>query len=306
MGSRGAAPTGARTTIPSSSPPIGSRAPQPRRGAGGRHHQRRAGAAPRGDEAHRHRPGRAALGESRLAGPRCRPRRAERYLCRARRGRGDRGGGRARAGGCAARGARWRHHGRAPPAVRAPADVAAHATRACVARGTDGRGEDGGRSAAGGAAGAALRGPGRALSRSARGSRSPSCSGPRARRASGGSRRRRWLGGEGAGGGRRHRAAGGAGRRGLADDAEQRRGPRADGHPGDAAHTPGRADCAPAAPRRRRRSGAGEGPPGAASALRQADATLDTEGLSPDAVAGALVGLVRSLQGPLVRPGMAP
>ena len=39
---------------------------------------------------------------------------------------------------------------------------------------------------------------------------------------------------------------------------------------------------------------------------RRADATLDTEGLSPDGVAGALVGLVRSLQGPLVRPGMAP
>ena len=39
---------------------------------------------------------------------------------------------------------------------------------------------------------------------------------------------------------------------------------------------------------------------------RRADATLDTEGLSPDGVAGALVGLLRSLQGPLVRPGVAP
>jgi len=39
---------------------------------------------------------------------------------------------------------------------------------------------------------------------------------------------------------------------------------------------------------------------------RRADLTLDTEGLSPDGVAGALVGLLRSLQGPLVRPGGAP
>src|SRR5262249_8651679 len=36
---------------------------------------------------------------------------------------------------------------------------------------------------------------------------------------------------------------------------------------------------------------------------RRADLTLDTEGLGPDAVAGALVGLLRSLQGPLARPG---
>jgi shikimate kinase len=39
---------------------------------------------------------------------------------------------------------------------------------------------------------------------------------------------------------------------------------------------------------------------------RRADLTLDTEGLGLDAVAGALVGLLRSLQGPLVRPGAAP
>ena len=39
---------------------------------------------------------------------------------------------------------------------------------------------------------------------------------------------------------------------------------------------------------------------------RRADLTLDTEGLSPDGVAGALVGLLRSLQGPLTRPGAAP
>jgi shikimate kinase len=39
---------------------------------------------------------------------------------------------------------------------------------------------------------------------------------------------------------------------------------------------------------------------------RRADLTLDTEGLSPDGVAGALVGLLRSLQGPLVRPGAVP
>ena len=39
---------------------------------------------------------------------------------------------------------------------------------------------------------------------------------------------------------------------------------------------------------------------------RRADLTLDTEGLSPDGVAGALVGLLRSLQGPLGRPGAAP
>ncbi|RPH70902.1 MAG: chorismate synthase [Myxococcaceae bacterium] len=39
---------------------------------------------------------------------------------------------------------------------------------------------------------------------------------------------------------------------------------------------------------------------------RRADLTLDTEGLSPDGVAGALVGLLRSLQGPLVRPGATP
>jgi len=36
---------------------------------------------------------------------------------------------------------------------------------------------------------------------------------------------------------------------------------------------------------------------------RRADLTLDTEGLGLDAVAGALVGLLRSLQGPLGRPG---
>jgi len=36
---------------------------------------------------------------------------------------------------------------------------------------------------------------------------------------------------------------------------------------------------------------------------RRADLTLDTEGLGLDAVAGALLGLLRSLQGPLVRPG---
>ena len=39
---------------------------------------------------------------------------------------------------------------------------------------------------------------------------------------------------------------------------------------------------------------------------RRADLTLDTGGLGLDAVAGALVGLLRSLQGPLVRPGAAP
>ena len=39
---------------------------------------------------------------------------------------------------------------------------------------------------------------------------------------------------------------------------------------------------------------------------RRADVTLDTEGLSPDGVAGALVGLLRSLRGPLSRPGAAP
>jgi shikimate kinase len=39
---------------------------------------------------------------------------------------------------------------------------------------------------------------------------------------------------------------------------------------------------------------------------RRADLTLDTEGLPPDGVAGALVGLLRSLQGPLVRPGAVP
>jgi len=39
---------------------------------------------------------------------------------------------------------------------------------------------------------------------------------------------------------------------------------------------------------------------------RRADLTLDTEGLGLDAVAGALVGMLRSLQGPLVRPGTAP
>jgi len=39
---------------------------------------------------------------------------------------------------------------------------------------------------------------------------------------------------------------------------------------------------------------------------RRADLTLDTEGLTPDGVAGALVGLLRSLQGPLTRPGAAP
>jgi len=39
---------------------------------------------------------------------------------------------------------------------------------------------------------------------------------------------------------------------------------------------------------------------------RRADLTLDTEGLGPDGVAGALVGLLRSLQGPLTRPGAAP
>ncbi|MGZ6077379.1 MAG: shikimate kinase [Myxococcaceae bacterium] len=36
---------------------------------------------------------------------------------------------------------------------------------------------------------------------------------------------------------------------------------------------------------------------------RRADLTLDTDGLGLDAVAGALVGLLRSLQGPLGRPG---
>jgi shikimate kinase len=39
---------------------------------------------------------------------------------------------------------------------------------------------------------------------------------------------------------------------------------------------------------------------------RRADLTLDTEGLSPDGVAGALVGLLRSLDGPLVRRGATP
>ncbi len=39
---------------------------------------------------------------------------------------------------------------------------------------------------------------------------------------------------------------------------------------------------------------------------RRADLTLDTEGLGPDGVAGALVGLLRSIQGPLARPGATP
>ena len=39
---------------------------------------------------------------------------------------------------------------------------------------------------------------------------------------------------------------------------------------------------------------------------RRADLTLDTDGLDLDQVAGALVGLLRTLQGPLVRPGATP
>jgi shikimate kinase len=39
---------------------------------------------------------------------------------------------------------------------------------------------------------------------------------------------------------------------------------------------------------------------------RRADLTLDTDGLGLDGVAGALVGMLRSLQGPLARPGAGP
>ncbi len=38
----------------------------------------------------------------------------------------------------------------------------------------------------------------------------------------------------------------------------------------------------------------------------RADATLPTDGLGLEAVAGALVGLVRMLLGPLARPGASP
>ena len=277
---------------------------QPRGRARGRNHQRPAGGAAGGDEAHRHRPGRAALGAPGLARARPGARRAERHLRGARRGRGDRGGPVARPGRCAARGARRRHHGR--PAARVRQAAARRPGPGPVTSGSSARWARGSpRPAAGWRCSSGC--PSSTWMRrssSAPESPSPSCSGPKASPGSGRSRPRPWA--------RRRRdrrrsspPGGGVvlGERRMAHDAEQR------GRPGP--HRPGQTLLARLGSEADRRPLLA-GDAGAAlerllarrrHLYRRADLTLDTEGLGLDAVAGALVGLLRSLQGPLVRPG---